>query len=247
MVEELYGLIGRPLGHSLSADYFARKFALAGEVDVRGYRLFELESIDHLPALLAANPALRGLNVTIPYKKAVIPLLDRLSAEAARIGAVNCIKVEADGSLTGHNTDYVGFGESLVEFLEGAHPRALVLGTGGAAQAVCAWLADHDFDFLRVSHSGSGDVGYEELTPAMMADYGLIINTTPLGMSPEVEACPAIPYEALTADHYLFDLVYNPALTEFLRRGQKAGAHICNGMSMFTRQAEASWRIWQAV
>ena len=246
-MEELYGLIGRPLGHSLSADYFTRKFALAGEADVRAYRLFELESIEQLTQLLGEHPNLRGLNVTIPYKKAVIPMLDRLSDEAARIGAVNCIKVEADGSLTGHNTDYVGFGESLVEFLEGAHPRALVLGTGGAAQAVCAWLADHGFDFLRVSHSGSGDVGYEELTPAMMADYGLIINTTPLGMSPATEACPAIPYEALTADHYLFDLVYNPALTEFLRRGQRRGAHICNGMAMFVKQAEASWRIWRAV
>ena len=246
-MEELYGLIGRPLGHSLSADYFTRKFALAGEADVRAYRLFELENIEQLTQLLGEHSNLRGLNVTIPYKKAVIPMLDRLSDEATRIGAVNCVRIERDGSLTGYNTDYVGFGESLAEFLDGAHPKALVLGTGGAAQAVCAWLGDHGFEFLRVSHSGSGDIDYGQITPELLADYGLVINTTPLGMSPNIDTAPELPYEALTADHYLFDLVYNPALTEFLRRGQRRGAHICNGMSMFTRQAEASWRIWQAV
>ena len=241
---ELYGVIGKPLAHSLSADYFTRKFASEGELDVREYRKMELESISELPALLAAHPNLRGLNVTHPYKEQIIPYLATISPEAQRIGAVNCVRVEADGSLSGHNTDYAGFSQSLSEYLLSERPRALVLGTGGASKAVQAVLADKGFDFLTVSHSGKGDLSYEQLTAEIIANHHLIINTTPLGMHPSEDACPPIPYEHLTTEHYLFDLIYNPEVTEFLRRGQKEGAMIRNGQRMFVCQAEASWQIF---
>ena len=241
---ELYGVIGKPLAHSLSADYFTRKFASEGELDVREYRKMELESIDELPQLLADNPNLRGFNVTHPYKEQIIPYLAELSKEARRIGAVNCVRVEEDGSTVGYNTDFEGFSQALCELFKGEYVSALVLGTGGASKAVCLALADRGIDYLRVSHSGRGDLGYEELTPEIVAERKLIINTTPLGMYPEVGECPPLPYDLLTPEHYLFDLVYNPATTEFLRRGQMQGATICNGQRMFELQAEASYKIF---
>lgn len=245
LAEKLFGLIGRPLGHSQSAAYFARKFEQLGLVGVCDYRLFELGAINELHRLLADNPNIVGLNVTIPYKTAVIPLLDRLSAEAERIGAVNCIRREADGTLTGYNTDYIGFGRSLTALLGGDKPTgALVLGTGGASRAVCTWLNDNGIAYKRVSHSGVGELSYEEVTPEVVGAHKLIVNTTPLGMSPRCAEAPELPYQALTADHYLFDLVYNPAVTEFMRRGAQQGAKVCGGQAMFEGQAEASWKIW---
>lgn len=241
---ELYGVIGKPLLHSLSADYFTRKFAIDGNLDEREYRKMELESIDRLQELLAENPSLRGFNVTHPYKKQIIPLLHSLSEGAERIGAVNCVVVGSDGSLGGYNTDYEGFAHSLNEFILSEKPHALVLGTGGASRAVQCVLEDKGMDFLRVSHSGKGDLSYEQLSEAIIAEHKLIINTTRLGMAPDVESCPPMPYHLLTPEHYLFDLVYNPATTEFLRRGQRQGAAICNGQKMFVYQAEASWRVW---
>ncbi len=241
---ELYAVIGKPLAHSLSADYFTRKFAAEGELDVREYRKMELESIDDLPQLLADNPNLRGFNVTHPYKEQIISHLTAISKEARRIGAVNCVRVEEDGSLVGYNTDFDGFSMALCEMLGGEYVSALVLGTGGASKAVCLALADRGIDFLRVSHSGKGDLSYEDLTPEIIAERKLIINTTPLGMYPEVGECPPLPYDLLTPQHYLFDLIYNPAITGFLRRGQMQGATVCNGQRMFELQAEASWKIW---
>lgn len=241
---ELYGVIGKPLQHSMSADYFTRKFAGEGELDFREYRKIELDSLDDLKAYLAEHPDLRGFNVTHPYKEQILPLLSTLSPVAERIGAVNCVKVAADGSLHGYNTDYEGFASAISEWLLAERPKALVLGTGGASKAVQAALADKGFQYVVVSHSGNGDISYDEVTEEVIAGYPLIINTTPLGMLPDVGECPPIPYEALTPDHYLFDLVYNPATTEFLRRGQMQGAAICNGQKMFVYQAEASWRIF---
>ena len=241
---ELYGVIGKPLAHSLSANYFTRKFASQGELDSREYRKMELESIEELPALIASNPTLRGLNVTHPYKEQIIPYLATISPEAQRIGAVNCVRVETNGSLSGHNTDYEGFSQSLGEFLLSERPKALVLGTGGASKAVQAVLADKGLEFLTVSHSGKGNLAYEDLTAEIIATHLLIINTTPLGMHPAEGACPPIPYEFLTPDHYLYDLIYNPEVTEFMRRGQKQGAMVRNGQKMFVYQAEASWRIF---
>lgn len=241
---ELYGVIGKPLAHSLSAEYFTRKFASAGELDVREYRKMELESIEELTALLAQNPNLRGFNVTHPYKEQILPHLARLSEEALRIGAVNCVKVEEDGSLVGYNTDYEGFAMALGEVQGDERMKALVLGTGGASKAVQCALIDKGIDFLVVSHSGRGDISYEGLTPEIIVEHRLIINATPLGMAPAVEECPPLPYELLTPDHLLFDLIYNPATSEFLRQGQKQCTRICNGQRMFVLQAEASYRIW---
>lgn len=241
---ELYGVIGKPLAHSKSADYFTRKFASEGELDMREYRKMELESIAELPKLLASHPNLRGLNVTHPYKEQIIPYLTTISPEAERIGAVNCVKVSENGTLAGHNTDYEGFAQALGEFILSERPKALVLGTGGASKAVQAVLADKGLEFLTVSHSGNGDLSYEELTAEIIASHLLIINTTPLGMHPNEGLCPPIPYEHLTTEHYLFDLVYNPEVTEFLRRGQKQGSMIRNGLMMFVYQAEASWQIF---
>ena len=244
---ELYGVIGKPLAHSLSADYFTRKFAAEGELDVREYRKMELESVEQVGQMLADNPTLRGFNVTHPYKQQIIPLLSSLSEVAERIGAVNCVKIAEDGSLAGHNTDYAGFAQSLGEFLLSERPKALVLGTGGASKAVQAVLKDKGLDFLTVSHSGKGDLSYEELTAEIISTHQLIINTTPLGMHPDEGSCPPIPYEHLTPEHYLFDLVYNPEVTEFLRRGQRQGSMIRNGLMMFVYQAEASWQIFSKI
>lgn len=241
---ELYGVIGKPLAHSKSADYFTHKFASEGELDVREYRKMELDRIEDLTTLLASHPNLRGLNVTHPYKEQIIPYLATISPEAQRIGAVNCVKVAEDGSLAGHNTDYAGFAQSLGEFILSERPKALVLGTGGASKAVQAVLKDKGLDFLTVSHSGKGDLSYEELTEEIISTHLLIINTTPLGMHPNEGSCPPIPYEHLTPEHYLFDLVYNPEVTEFLRRGQRQGSMIRNGLMMFVYQAEASWQIF---
>lgn len=244
---ELYGVIGKPLAHSLSADYFTRKFASADELDVREYRKMELNSIEELPTLIVQNPNIRGFNVTHPYKEQILPYLAELSKEAQRIGAVNCVKVMENGVLVGYNTDCEGFSMALWEVLGGKSVKALVLGTGGASKAVCLALADRGIDFLRVSHSGRGDLSYEELTPEIIAERKLIINATPLGMYPAVGECPPLPYDLLTPDHILFDLIYNPATSEFLRRGQRQGAEVCNGQRMFVLQAEASWKIFSRI
>lgn len=241
---ELYGVIGLPLAHSLSADYFTRKFADEDTLDVREYRKMELQNIDELHPLIASHPELRGLNVTHPYKEQIIPLLTSLSKEAERIGAVNCVRIEPDGTTRGYNTDYEGFSLALGDFILNDNPKALVLGTGGASKAVQAALEDRGLEFLTVSHSGKGNLSYEELTEEIVASHRLIINTTPLGMHPRESECPPLPYDYLTPDHYLFDLIYNPATTEFLRHGQRHGTRICNGQKMFVYQAEASWHIF---
>ncbi len=244
---DLYGIIGRPLGHSLSVDYFTKKFAAEETLDSKEYRRFELDTIDALPETVASHRDLRGLNVTYPYKEQILPYLDSLSDEARRIGAVNCVRVEEDGRLVGYNTDYAGFSSALADFLDGADalPKALVLGTGGASKAVRCVLRDEGYDFLTVSRSASaGDITYADLDGQIIAERHLIINATPLGMWPETAECPDIPYGLLTEEHFLFDLIYNPPTTEFLRRGQLRGTAVCNGQRMFVCQAEASWRIF---
>ena len=242
----LFGLIGQTLGHSFSQGYFRQKFWELGLPD-HAYELFELPTIAGLPALLAAHPHLAGLNVTIPYKEAVLPYLDALAPSAARVGAVNTIAIGPGGRLTGHNTDYVGFRDSLRTFYRpqpGA--RALLLGHGGAARAVAVALDDLAIPYQTVSrHAQHRGLLYDELTPALLADYSLIVNTTPLGTFPNVAASPRLPYAALGPQHYLYDLVYNPAETQFLAQGRAAGAHTKNGLDMLHRQAEAAWAIWQ--
>ena len=241
-----YGLIGYPLSHSFSQRYFTEKFAREGIADC-AYANFSIPSIEELPAVLA-DPELRGLNVTIPYKQQVIPFLTASSPVVEAIGACNCIKIE-DGVRTGYNTDVVGFERSLVKKLGDHHRQALVLGTGGASKAV-EWVLDQlGIVYRLVSRSprpDTGDLGYDDLDAGLVACYTLIVNTTPVGMYPKVEDCPPLPYEALGPRHYLYDLIYNPERTLFLRRGEARGAMVENGHEMLVLQAEESWRIWNS-
>lgn len=247
---ELYGLIGYPLGHSFSQKFFTEKFATEG-IHAE-YRNFEIQHIDALSGLIAEHPNLRGLNVTIPHKQAVIHLLDTLSDEARAIGAVNVIRVmppaDDNGSrprLKGFNSDFIGFRDSLKPLLQPHHNHALVLGTGGASKAVIHALDTLGITWQYVSRKpAAGQLTYDDLTPDIMDEYTLIVNCTPLGMSPNVGTCPDIPYECLTHRHLLYDLVYNPEETLFLRRGRESGATTKNGLEMLHRQAVESWKMW---
>lgn len=238
----LYGIIGYPLAHSFSPAYFNARFASLSIDAV--YKAFPLTDVNQLPALLAAHPQLSGLSVTIPHKQTVIPLLHELDAAASQIGAVNCISIQG-GRLSGYNTDVVGFEQSLVPLLSHKPAHALVLGTGGSSRAVAWVLGRLGIPFHKVSRTPQpGCLTYQELDEAMVATSTLIVNTTPLGQSPAVDAAAPIPYSGIGSSHILFDLVYNPAETKFLSLGKARGAVICNGLSMLHLQAEAAWQIW---
>lgn len=238
-----YGLIGRTLKHSFSKTYFTQKFADSG-IDDCVYENFELSTIDEFSLLFSAHPDLKGLNVTIPYKEEVLPFLHVKTEVVEETGACNCIKIEGE-RLTGYNTDVVGFRNSLEKRLQPHHTQALVLGTGGAAKAIQYVLQSLGIDYRLVSRSkGEGMFGYEEITEAVLAACSLIINTTPLGMYPNFDEAPPIPYQFVTPTHFLFDIIYNPETTKFLEEGKKRGAQICNGYEMLIGQAEESWRIW---
>jgi shikimate dehydrogenase len=243
-----YGLIGFPLTHSFSQRYFTEKFAREGIADSQ-YDLFEMPDISALADLLAL-PDLRGLNVTIPHKQAVLPYLDRLDASAEKIGAVNVIKLESDGSRTGYNSDYFGFRQSLLDWLTSLNRsavgmRALVLGTGGASKAVTVALADLGIAYTYVSRTKTANtLIYDEL-PTLLNEYELIINGSPIGTYPRIDEAPSIPYERLTERHLLYDLVYNPAETKFMTLGSQYGACVHNGLRMLELQAEKAWEIWQ--
>lgn len=241
-----FGLIGRTLGHSFSARYFADKFQREGLADTHRYDLFELPEIECVKELIATTEGLVGFNVTIPYKQQIIPYLDSLSAEAGNIGAVNCVKIESDGRLTGYNTDIDGIRLSLDKLLGGVEiDAALVLGTGGASQAVQYVLAERNIPYSIVSRDrAKGNLTYGDLKVEVTSSHHLIINSSPVGMYPHVDQCPDIPYELLTADHYLFDLVYNPERTLFAERAATMGAHTLCGLDMLYAQAESAWRIW---
>lgn len=247
-VERLLGLIGHPLSHSFSKGYFSKKFI---EESIEGYyyELFPISSIDQFPTLIQQYPNLVGLNVTVPYKELVIPYLDALDDSAAAVNAVNVIQVKS-GKLMGYNSDVYGFGESLRKFLSDKNrlvekPGALVLGTGGAAKAVMYALQTLDIDYLAVSRSvAKGDITYNQLSQEHYEAYPLLINTTPLGMSPNYSSCPAINYAFINEKHLLYDLVYNPDQTKFMQLGQAKGAQCKNGLEMLHLQAEKSWEIW---
>lgn len=239
-----YGLIGYPLTHSFSERFFTEKFQREGINDCT-YSNFPIAEIDALPQVLA-DPALCGLNVTIPYKQQVIRFLHELSPVVEDIGACNCIRIKR-GRLGGYNTDVVGFERSLVRKLAPHHRKALVLGTGGASKAVGYVLRKIGIGYRLVTRHprpDTGDLGYGEIDAGLLAEFPLIINTSPVGMYPRVDDCPGLPYEALGPLHYLFDLVYNPARTLFLQKGEAAGAVVENGYEMLVLQAEESWRIW---
>jgi Shikimate 5-dehydrogenase len=239
-----YGLIGYPLSHSFSQRYFTDKF-LKEQVSGCVYENYAIPSIDEFPALIQQHPDLCGLNVTIPYKEKVIPFLTHQSQVVRTIGACNCIKIQ-NGELTGYNTDVTGFELSFAPHLQPHHKKALVLGTGGAAKAVHYVLNKLGIEFLEVSRTPSTprQIAYHQVN---VAEYLIIINTSPVGMYPKVHECPPLPYHLLTPKHYLYDLVYNPAKTLFLQKGEERGATIENGKDMLVIQAEESWRIWNDV
>lgn len=241
-----FGLIGYPLGHSFSASFFSEKFR-EEKIDAE-YRNFPLESIKEFKDLVIQEKDLAGLNVTVPYKQEIIPHLDSLSPTAAAIRAVNTISFKQSTGgieLVGDNTDVIGFRRSLEQDLKPHHTSALVLGTGGSSKAVLHVLELLGIKYTMVSRSaGDNRITYRELNEDLVSKTTLIVNTTPLGMHPRVETFPQIPYEALSPNHLLFDLVYNPSKTGFLQRGEKYGATIVNGHDMLIYQAEASWAIW---
>lgn len=234
-----YGLIGYPLGHSASAAYFGNKFEQQA-IDAC-YDLYEIENIEHVENL---RDSLSGFNVTIPYKKAILPYLSSISDEAKMVGAVNCVKVDDKGAFHGYNTDVVGIRASLAHCdLKGK--TAIVLGTGGAAAAVVAVLKELDMEIISVSRRpAEGVVTYQDLTDELITRCSLIVNATPVGMYPHIEECPPLPYNAITSKHILFDLIYNPEQTMFLKNGMTQGAKTISGIEMFCCQAEASWAIW---
>ena len=243
---KVYGLIGKPLSHSFSQRWFTEKFQREA-IPFHRYELFPLDTVEELPALLRDTPGISGLNVTIPYKQAVMPLLDALDPLAAAVGAVNTIVLKG-GRTVGHNTDVEGFRSSLEVVLQGERPRALVLGSGGASRAVAYVLRELGIHFRVVSRSPErGDLTWDIVDPTIVKVCPLIVNTTPLGMHPAVEEAPPLPYEALGPRHLLYDLVYNPLETHFLEEGRRRGARTVNGMAMLEAQAEASWRLWNAV
>jgi shikimate dehydrogenase len=240
-----FGLIGFPLSHSFSPAYFAEKFKKEN-IKNCSYQCYAIDSIEKFPALLSSEPELEGLNVTIPYKKSVIPFLHKSSEAVNKMGACNCIKIK-NGILSGFNTDVIGFEKSLSGKLTSSHTHALILGTGGSAAAVEYVFEKLGIDYLFVSRKREKDKNfctYDELTREMIEQRKLIVNTTPLGMFPDFCSFPDIPYQFLTPQHYLFDLVYNPAQTLFLKKGEKMGAIVKNGSDMLIIQAEESWNIW---
>ncbi|MBR5866222.1 MAG: shikimate dehydrogenase [Alistipes sp.] len=236
-----FGLIGKSLGHSFSAKFFNGKFK-AEQIDA-DYQLFEIEDVATIDNLIKEHN-LEGFNVTIPYKETIIPHLDGLTKETHEIGAVNCVVIK-NGQKIGHNTDLTGIEASLHWLDIDSNPKVLILGTGGASKAVQYALKKRGIEFMVVSRSEErGDVTYDTLTADIIADHKLIINTTPVGMSPDVENAPTIDYSAIGAEHRLFDLVYNPAKTQFLARGEERGAKTMGGMLMLQTQAIASWHLW---
>lgn len=239
-----YGIIGKSLSHSFSPRYFDQKFTKESIDAV--FRAFELPEIDGVADLLHGRPQLAGLCVTIPYKEAIIPYLDELDAAALDIGAVNCIQFCGD-KRKGYNTDVLGFSASLKPLLPSEPLQALVLGTGGASKAVCAAFKQLHIPYTLVSRNAiSGHLNYADLDEQIIAAHRLIVNTTPLGTYPDVLDLPPVPYDAIGAQHILYDLIYNPEETAFLKEGKVRGARVKNGLEMLELQAEENWRLWIA-
>lgn len=266
-----YGLIGKTLKHSFSKSYFEKKFLQLGLRD-HVYTNFELDHIDEIKTVFNSHPNIKGFNVTIPYKESIVPFLDELSNEAKAVGAVNCVLIkrhtstplsmtdshsdvilsEVEGQsqikLIGYNTDVFGFASSVKPFLEPQHNKALILGTGGASKAIAYALKNIGVEvyFASSSKQNANTFYYEQLNEHMMRAFKLIINTTPLGMYPNVNECPNIPYQFITPEHLCYDVIYNPENTLFLQKAKEQGAVTINGLSMLQLQAEKSWEIWNA-
>lgn len=242
-----FGLVGYPLGHSYSKSFFEDKFKHLGLEDHR-YELFEMEYLNEFPALWLTHIDLVGVNVTVPHKEHVIKFLDSQDISSIKVGAVNVV-AKKSGKLVGYNTDYISFKESLSNWIGNFRGEALILGSGGSSKAVQAALDELKIDCYQVSRSKrKGDYTYEQLSvqPEILRRFHLIINTTPVGMHPKVEGYPEIPYAELTEKHYLYDLVYNPEETTFMKKGLERGAQVKNGLEMLRLQAERSWDIWNS-
>lgn len=249
-VTRVYGIIGYPLGHSFSKNFFNQKFEAEGINAV--YKSFEIPDIGDLMEVIAENPNLVGLNVTIPYKEQVIPYMTEMDPDAAKIGAVNVIKIipgakENDFKLKGYNSDIIGFTDSISPLLTPVRKKALVLGTGGAAKAVHQGLINLGVEPMYVSRKArEGALTYADLTPEVMDEHKVIVNATPLGMYPKVDQCPDIPYDMLTPAHLCYDVVYNPDVTLFMKKAAERGAEVKNGLEMLLLQAFGAWKIWNS-
>ncbi|WP_299716472.1 shikimate dehydrogenase [uncultured Tenacibaculum sp.] len=244
--KKLFGLLGKNISYSFSRGYFKEKFELLN-LDNHKYVNFDIDVINQFDDIIQENKStLSGMNVTIPYKEEVMPFLDKLDKKARKIGAVNTIKITKKGKLKGYNTDYYGFKKSLEPLLNKKHKKALILGTGGASKAIAFALKKLDITYKFVSRKGSGEnmLNYSEIDQETIEESLLIINCTPLGTSPDIDKKPDIPYQFLGADHILYDLIYNPSETAFLKAGKEKGATIKNGLQMLELQAEKAWKIW---
>lgn len=239
-----FGLIGKNISYSFSKKYFTEKFS-SDLFDDFTYENFDIESINDFPEILKNNPDLKGLNVTIPYKEAIIPFLDTLSDKAFKIGAVNVIRFTKKGNLKGYNSDWYGFKQSLEPLLQPHHKRALILGTGGAAKAVAFALEQLGIFHTFVSREATENaIDYDRINVTTFDNFQIIINCTPLGTSPNTKEFPPIPYQFFTDKHIAFDLIYNPEETQFLKKAKKKGAVTKNGYEMLVFQAEKAWKIW---
>jgi len=247
--EHIYALLGRNISYSFSRTYFTEKFKRSGLKD-HFYVNFDLPEISQLPAILDQYKGkLKGFNVTIPYKQDIFHFLDEVSPDAREIGAVNVVKILKNGNLKGFNTDSYGFENSIKPLLRSFHKKALILGTGGASKAVSFVLDKLGMEYLYVSrrsNQGSGSITYKDLSAEVLNDYPVIINATPVGTFPDIEKTPDIPYNLLTSRHLLYDLIYNPSMTSFLKQGKSRGATIKNGLKMLEFQAEKAWEIWNS-
>ena len=244
-IRKRFGLLGRNISYSFSKGYFTEKFNKDKLFEGCTYENFDIPEITAFPEIIKKTPDLKGLNVTIPYKEVVIPYLDKLSKKATAIGAVNTIRFTKKGNLKGYNTDYYGFMKSLEPLLEPHHKKALILGTGGASKGVAYALKELGSSYTFVSREArEGVIDYDRINAATFDNYQIIINATPLGTSPNTEAFPLIPYECFTPKHIAYDLIYNPAETQFLKKAAARGAVTKNGQDMLIFQAEKAWKIW---
>jgi len=242
-MQKTYGLLGKNISYSFSKKYFTSKFTNDNITDAV-YQNFDINSLSEFKKIIKETPNLKGLNVTIPYKETIFPYLDKVSGKAVRIGAVNTIRITKKGKLKGYNTDAYGFKKSLQPLLKKHHKKALILGTGGASKAVAYALKKMHISYQFVSRTKSNNFSYQSLTSAVISEHQIIINCTPLGTHPNINECPNIPYESITNQHLLYDLVYNPTETLFLKKGKKNGATTTNGEQMLVLQAKKSWEIW---
>lgn len=241
----IFGLLGRNISYSFSRGYFTDKFHNL-HLNNHSYVNFDIQHCNEFPAIISSEKNLKGLNVTIPYKQEIIPFLNELDETAKQIGAVNTIKITKNNTLKGYNSDVVGFEKSIKPLLKNHHQKALILGTGGASKAVAYVFQKNNISFQFVSRNPDAlnEISYQNLTQEIIESHTIIVNCSPLGTSPNIEKFPDIPYQFLTQQHLLYDLIYNPEETVFLSKGKKEGATIKNGLEMLQLQAEESWRIW---